>query len=117
MAQPNILNCGPIIEGLERDLGISLETIALALGVDRRTVERWRANQSLPQGKSRERLSELLALRDYLLRLFGTQELVQRWLQEESRYLGGFTPEESLRAGRIDRVRADADGLAAGVYL
>lgn len=117
MADVSILNCGPLIEGLERDLGISLDTIARALDVDRRTVERWRANQSVPQGKTRERLGELVVLRDQLLRMFGSPEAAQGWLQAASRYLGGFTPEEALKAGRLDRVRADLEGLAAGVYL
>lgn len=117
MAGVDVLNSGPIIEGLERDLGISAETIAVALDVDRRTVERWRANQSVPQGKTRERLGELVALRDELLRMFGTPEAAQEWLRASSRYLGGFTPHEALKAGRPDRLRADLEGLAAGVYL
>lgn len=106
-----------IVEGLERDLGISIDTIALALYVDRRTVERWRDDRSVPQGKTRERLRELLALRDLLTRMFETPDTAQEWLQSQSRYLGGFTPQEILRAGRPDRVRADLEGLAAGVYV
>ena len=113
----SLLNCGPIVEGLERDLGISTETIARALGVDRRTVERWRANQSVPQGKTRERLGELLGLRDRLLAMFQTPEAAQEWLRARSLYLGGFTPVEALKAGRLDRIQADLDGLASGVYL
>jgi uncharacterized protein (DUF2384 family) len=117
MGEPTVLDCGPLIEGLERDLGISLEAIALALDVDRRTVERWRANQSVPQGKTRQRLGELVALRDRLLQMFGTRETAREWLAAPSRYLGRFTPAEALKAGRLDRVRADLDGLAAGVYV
>jgi hypothetical protein len=117
LANTGILNCGPLIEGLERDLGISVETIALALNVDRRTVERWRANQSVPQGQTRQRLGELVEVRDQLLRMFGTPEAAQAWLRASSRYLGGFTPQEALKAGRLDRLRADLEGLAAGVYL
>ena len=117
MAGADLLSCGPIIEGLERDLGVSGETIALALAVDRRTVDRWYANLSVPQGKTRERLTELVALRDELLALLGSAEAVREWLHARSRYLGGFTPEEALRAGRPDRVRADLEGLASGIYL
>lgn len=117
MAKATVLDCGPLIEGLERDLGVSLETLALALDVDRRTVERWRANQSVPQGKTRQRLGELVALRDRLLQMFGAPETAREWLGARSRYLGGFTPTEALKAGRLDRVRSDLDGLAAGVYL
>lgn len=117
MAELSILNYRPLIEGLERDLGVSADTIARAVGVDRRTVDRWRANLSLPQGKSREQLAELVSLRDRLLNMCGSPEAAQEWLRASSRYLGGLTPEEVLLAGRLDRVRADLDGLAAGVYL
>jgi hypothetical protein len=117
VSNAGVLNCGPLIEGLERDLGISVETIALALSVDRRTVERWRANQSVPQGQTRQRLGELVEVRDQLLRMFGTRQAAQAWLRASSRYLGGFTPQEALKAGRLDRLRADLEGLAAGVYL
>lgn len=117
MTESGVLDCGPLIEELERDLGISPDVIARALDVDRRTVERWRANQSVPQGKTRQRLAELIGLRDRLLRMFGSPEAAREWLQAGSRYLGWFTPEEALRAGRLDRVRADLDGLASGVYL
>jgi transcriptional regulator with XRE-family HTH domain len=116
-ADSGILMCGPLIERLEQQLGLSVETIASALGVDRRTVERWRANQSVPHGKTRARLAELVALGNRLQAMMGTSEAVQEWLRARSRYLGEFTPEEALKAGRLDRVSADLDGLAAGIYL
>jgi len=112
-----ILDCGPLIEGLERDLGLSSETVGRALNVDRRTVERWRANQSVPQGKTRQRLRDLLTFRDRLIAMFGSDAGAREWLQDRSLYLGGFTRIEALKAGRLDRVQADLDGLAAGVYL
>lgn len=113
----SILNYGNLIEDIENDLGISLVTIAQALEVDRRTVERWHANQSVPQGKTRERLAELVELRTYMLRLLGSPGSAHEWMNSPSTYLGGFTPAEALKAGRIDRVRADLDGIAAGIYL
>ena len=73
-----------MIEGLERDLHLSTETVARALDVDRWTVERWRANQSVPQGKTRERLGELVAQRDQLLAMYGTPEGARDWLQAPS---------------------------------
>src|SRR5579859_6243885 len=94
----NLFDLKTVVDGLERDLGVPAETLAAALAVDRRTIERWRANQTVPQGKTRERLSELLALRDRLLEVMGSREAVQGWLQDESRYLGGFTPAEALKA-------------------
>ena len=112
----NILDVGHVVDELEQDLGVSPETIALAVHVDRRTIERWRANVSVPQGQSRERLAQLIDVRDQLVEMLG-RETAQAWLRSPSRYLGEFTPEEALKAGRVDRVRADLDGLAAGIYL
>lgn len=117
MIEETVLDGSPLIEGLERDLGVSVDTLALALDVDWRTVERWRMNKDVPRGKTRERLHELAALRDQLLRVFGTPEAAQAWIGASSRYLGGHTPREALSAGHVDRVRADLEGLAAGVYL
>jgi len=88
MAAARLLDCGPVIDGLERDLGLAPETVALALDVDRRTVDRWRANQSVPQGETRARLAELLALRERLLAMLGSPEAAQQWLQAGSLYLG-----------------------------
>ena len=75
----NLFDPKTIVDGLEQDLGVPAETVAAALAVDRRTIERWRANQTIPHGKTRERLSELLALRDRLLEVMGRREAVQGW--------------------------------------
>ena len=113
----NLFDLKAVVDGLEQDLGVPADILAAAVGVDRRTVERWRSNQTVPQGKTRERLGELLALRDRLLEAMGTREAVHGWLYAASRYLGDFTPAEALKAGRIDRVAADLDGLVGGIYL
>ncbi len=117
MANASILSCRPLIEGLERDLGLSPDIIARALDVDRRTVERWKANETVPQGKTRTRLAQLVDLREQLLKMFASVETARAWIRDRSPYLGGFIREEALKAGRVDRVRADLDGLAAGVFL
>ena len=89
MAAVNVPDCRLSIEGVERDLGLTAETIALALGVDRRTIDSWRANQSVPQGKPRVRLAQLLALHDRLLAVLGSPTAAQQWLRARSLYLGG----------------------------
>lgn len=113
----NLFHLKAVVDGLEQDLGVAVDTLAAALDVDRRTIERWRTNQTIPQGKTRERLTELLTLRDRLLQVMGNREAVHGWLRAASRYLGDFTPEEALKAGRLDRVAADLDGLIGGIYL
>jgi hypothetical protein len=49
--------------------------------------------------------------------LFGAPDRVQAWLRADSRYLGGLSPLDALRAGRIDRVEAAVEALASGIFL
>ena len=117
MAQLDTIRWGAAIAELESDLGLSSDTIGRAIQVGRRTVERWRTNQTAPHGAARQRLADLLALRERLLSQLGESAFVREWLNSSSLYLVGFTPVEALRAGRLDRVLADLDGLASGTFL
>ena len=45
----------------------------------------------------------------------GSAEATHDWLRAPSQYLGGCTPIEAPKAGRVDRVKADLDGLAGGM--
>lgn len=106
----------PRLADLERDLGFSDEALAFVLGINPRTVNRWHRNGTLPRDRARRQLEELWALRTRMLEMFSGAEQAQEWLSAQSMYLGWLTPAEVLRTGRIDRVRADLDALAAGIY-
>ena len=58
-----------------------------------------------------------MELHRHLSALFTTWEGARDWLSTPSRYLGGFTPLEAMRAGRVDRAREALMALSAGVYL
>src|SRR3954447_2285223 len=88
---------GPAIEALQRDLGLTLGDLALALHVEARTIQRWRTHGTYPQRETRERLATLLRLCQSLLDFFQTSDDVRAWLNEPQRYLGWMTPTEALR--------------------
>lgn len=47
---------------------------------------------------------------------FTTEEAARRWLHAPSLYyLGGLTPADALRVGRIDRAAAGLEALDSGV--
>ena len=48
---------------------------------------------------------------------FEGRDAVRRWFRSESRYLGGMTPAEAVRVGRLDRVGAALEALDSGVFL
>jgi transcriptional regulator with XRE-family HTH domain len=105
------------VEQLLSELGLSQNDLARALDTDPRTIGRWRAGRSYPQQAARRRLSALLDLQHRLAETFSSAEAARAWLHAESRYLGGLSPADALRAGRIDRVEAALEALDSGVFI
>lgn len=105
------------VEQLLEDLGLSRREMAEALDATPRTLERWRSGGTYPQVETRRRLAALLALDDRLKDTFAEREAVRAWITTPSRYLGGLTPAEAVRVGRVDRVEAALEALDSGVFL
>ena len=105
------------VEQLETELGLSNADIARALNTNPRTVLRWLAGQTFPQHAARRRLAALLNLQRRLRETFTTSEAAREWLHSANRSLGGFTPAEAVRVGRLDRVEAALEALDSGVFV
>lgn len=108
---------GQAIGILERDLGLSLKDLQAVLGTTPRNIERWINEQAHPQTKARQQLAQLIGFHDHLGSVFIDWEAARTWLTAPSRYLGGLTPLEAIRAGRLDRARAALLALDSGVYI
>ncbi len=106
-----------VVRGLLESLSIDRSTLALAIDVNDRTVDRWLADEGYPQKEARKRLEALEDLKDNLYRTFKSEEGVHLWMYTDSRYLGGLTPIDALRAGRIDRVTAALIALDYGAFV
>ena len=105
------------LDALQEAMGLSEEELAGALGTSHRTVQRWRAGKAYPQQLARQRLAELLRLQQRVRETFEGLDTVRRWFHSPSRYLGGMTPAEAVRVGRLDRVEAALEALDSGVFL
>lgn len=112
-----VVRLSALLAQLERDLTLSTTDLLAALAIDGRTLERWRHDAAFPQREARARLDRLEALRDTLRTLFADEAAMQAWMRTESRYLGGLTPAEVIRAGRLDRAEAAAEALASGAFI
>ena len=107
----------PTLRTLQSDLGLTATDLQVVLETTPRHIERWANDLAYPQTKARQRLAELMAFHSHLSETFTAWEGARDWLATQSRYLGGFTPLEAIRAGRVDRVRQALMALSAGVYL
>jgi transcriptional regulator with XRE-family HTH domain len=112
-----VLELGGVVEQLEQTLGLSDQDFAQALGINLRTVERWRDGTSYPQHEAREKLRALTALTEQLTETFSDADAVRAWVHASSRYLAGLAPAEVLRVGRIDRVAAALEALNSGFFV
>jgi hypothetical protein len=105
------------LDTLEKSFGVSEDDLAQALASNRRTLQRWRSGAAYPQQVARRRLAELLGLEHRARSTFRGRGAARSWFHSESRYLGGMTPAEAIRAGRADRAEAALDALDAGVFV
>ena len=105
------------LRSLEEGMGLSEDELAQALATSRRTLQRWRTGTAYPQQAMRQRLAALLDLMQRVQETFQGAEAPRRWLHSPSRYMGGVTPAEAIRVGRLDRVEADLEALSSGAFL
>lgn len=105
------------LDALEEGMGLSEEDLAQALGTSRRTLQRWRMGTAYPQQSARQRLGELLHLYERVRDTFEGPDAPRRWFHNPSRYMGGVTPAEAVRVGRLDRVTAALEALDSGIFL
>lgn len=118
MGKAMILDVAPhrAIQELERDLGLAPETIAIALGVEKRRVILWRDEGHMPQTRARDALAELYDIHERALRLFSPED-ARVWMHSPSRYLGTFSPEQAIRAGEVGRVSEALEAIETGAFV
>ena len=108
---------GQAIEILQRDLGLTMKDLQITLDTTPRNIERWIHEQAHPQTKARQQLAQLMELHRHLAAMFTDWDSARAWLNAPSRYLGGITPVEAMRGGRLDRARVALLALDAGIYI
>ena len=103
------------LDATREKLRLDWEDLAATLGVDQSTLYRWRQRESSPRPVYRSRLQQVGELVELLPRVFAGPDLAREWLRTaHPESLGGATPLELMRGGRIDRVLMLLHLLARG---
>jgi uncharacterized protein (DUF2384 family) len=113
-AEENLLH---ELQRLHAELGLTSADLAAAVGVGRRTVDRWLDGRTRPHSRARRHLRELLEVHDHARDTFSTPEAPRDWFQAPQRYLGWLSPAEAIRAGRFDRVVGALEVLDSGIFI
>lgn len=105
-----------IIEAAREAFGLTYTELASALGVDRRTVLRYRRRASVPSPAVRARMNEAREIRFLLGEVFGDREARWEWLHSSVPLLRGRRPIDLIRQGKLDEVLGVLAGLYSGAY-
>ncbi len=99
---------GAAIEQITRDLGLSNEEVAAALGAPPKMLDRWRAGLVAPGPAAADRLQRLSTVHDRLYGLFKPHDVLW-WLRAPNNDLNGQQPAQFLTTGEFHRVEAAID--------
>jgi transcriptional regulator with XRE-family HTH domain len=109
---------GAVARKLEslRKRGIRQNEVADLLGTRPEQVSRWNKGQAYPHSSTERALLELEFIVDQLGDFYEPNE-ARQWLFSPQKHLGGISPAELIKAGKIDEVRRLVNQMRDGVYL
>lgn len=90
--------------------------IANLLGMRPETVSRWNQGRAYPHANTEKTLLELEYIVDQLADFYEPNE-ARQWIFAPQKLLGGISPAELIRTGRIDEVMRLVGQLRDAVYL
>jgi transcriptional regulator with XRE-family HTH domain len=104
------------LESLREKGAMRHAEVADLLGTRAETVSRWNQGRAYPHARTERLLLELEFIVDQLADFYEPSE-ARQWIFSPQRLLGGVSPAELIREGRIDEVRRLVDQLRDAVYL
>lgn len=90
--------------------------VANLLGTRPETVSRWNQGRAYPHSSTERTLLELEFIVDQLSDFYEPNE-ARQWIFSPQKHLGGVSPAELIRNGRIDDVRRLVNQIRDAVYL
>lgn len=102
------------IDQARQIFGLDYVEVASALGVDRRTVFRYRTNGSVPSPDVRAKLGKMREIAHLLDAVFASHDAQLEWLYSPVPLLRGRRPIDLVREGELDEVLSVLAGVQTG---
>ncbi len=102
------------IDRARQVFGLDYVGVAAALGVDRRTVFRYRTSSSVPSAEVRARLGKIREITHLLDAVFTNHDAQLEWLYSPVPLLRDRRPIDLVRQGELDEVVAVLAGIHTG---
>ena len=108
---------GAALGWVERELEMTDPEIGQTLGVDRKTIYRWRKRESAPAPEQRRRMEKLTQLKWFLENSFRTATQGKRWLHQPVPALQGRTRNRSSSTAASMPCQRARDARVGGARL
>lgn len=105
------------LDGVMDTFQLDNADLAAALQVDRRTIQRYRNEDTVPTRKVRERLARLREISILLEEVFQTSEGAITWLYTRVPLLEGRRPIDLMRRGKLDEVITALETYQSGAFV
>jgi putative toxin-antitoxin system antitoxin component (TIGR02293 family) len=105
------------LDGVMDNFQLDNADLAAALQVDRRTIQRYRNEDTLPTRKVRERLARLREISILLEEVYRTSEGAITWLYTPVPLLEGRRPIDLMRRGKLDEVITALETYQSGAFV
>ena len=106
-----------VVESVHESFGLSYTDVASALGVNRRTLLRYRNKLNIPSPKARAGMEKMREIRYLLHEVFNGKSAENEWLYSSVPLLRGRRPIDLMREGELDQVLSVLAGLYSGSYI
>jgi putative toxin-antitoxin system antitoxin component (TIGR02293 family) len=105
------------LDAVMQTFNLNTADLGAALQVDRRTIQRYRSEDSLPTRKVRERLAQLREISILLKEVFETSEGAIIWLYTSVPLLEGRRPIDLIRQAKLDTVTTALATYQSGAFV
>lgn len=105
------------IERAQDHLGLTSVDISESMGVNRRTVTRWKNKAVAPNASNLDRLEKIRVLENLLLDVFGSEEAALEWFHSPVDGFGGRSPYALFRSGRLDELIEALASHQSGAFV
>ena len=104
------------IEDAYKSLGLNYAELAAALGVDRRTLLRYRKQKSVPSMRVRARMEKIREIEHLLDEIFDDHDAALEWLYSPVPILQRKRGIDLIRRGDLEKVLSVLAGLHSGAF-
>jgi uncharacterized protein (DUF2384 family) len=105
------------IQVADEELGLNNSQLASAIGINRRTIYRYKNGESAPSTPVINQLGKINEIAQLLMEVFKDDNAQFDWLYQSSSVLSGKRPIDLIKKGQFDLIISTLSGFQSGAFI